>query len=155
MESKGGAVVGSDGGRGSYGGERVWCRVLERGNSPGLIVACVRSLSPMSAHHFPCPCHCPCPCVVALSLHCCLCPCVIACVCTLLPTSTCCCPYPHIVAHVHTLLPMSAHHCPHLFMFMGGRFRSWVWVVAFVGGQSSSFVGNGTVWWWGAVGGWW
>ena len=44
-------VVESEGG----GRDGVMCRVLERGNSPGLIVARVRLLLPMSAHHFSCP----------------------------------------------------------------------------------------------------
>ena len=48
MEIKGEAVVGSDGGRGSYGGEREWCRGLERGSSPGLVVAHVPSSFPIS-----------------------------------------------------------------------------------------------------------
>ena len=48
-------VVGNDGGRGSYGGEREWCRVLERGTSPGLVVAHVHASFPVSTCHFPCP----------------------------------------------------------------------------------------------------
>ena len=160
--------MGSDGGRGSYGGEREWCRVLERGNSPGLIIAHVRSLSSMSMHHCLClhvfacfcvllpvsACCCPCP-HMPVSMHHFLCPCIIACVHTSLPTSTCHCPCPCIIACVCTSLPMSACFCLHLSMFVGSCFHLWAWVVAFVGGQLSSFVGNGTVWWWGAVGGWW
>ena len=59
MESKGQQVVGSDGGRESYGGGREWCGVMERGSSPGLVVAHVRSSSSMPAHR------CSCPCIVA------------------------------------------------------------------------------------------
>ena len=47
MESNGQQVVGSDGGRGSYGGGREWCGVMEKGSSPGVVVARVRSSSPM------------------------------------------------------------------------------------------------------------
>ena len=47
--------MGSDGGRGSYAGEREWCRVLERGSLPGLVVAHVHSLlvatSPAATWH--------------------------------------------------------------------------------------------------------
>ena len=114
--------MGSDGGRGSYGGEREWCRGLERGSSPGLVVACVCSSSPMSTRCFPCP-------------H------VVACVCASLPVSACRCPCPRVIAHVHMSLPVSACRSPHPFTFMGSRFRSWAWVVAFVRGQSSSFGG--------------
>ena len=96
MESKGGeAVVGSDGGRGSYGGEREWCRVLERVNSPGLIVAHVCTLLPMSA------CCCP-------YLH------VVSCVHMSLPMSLHLCSCPHIISHVHASLPMSTCCCLHL-----------------------------------------
>ena len=69
-----------------------------------------------------------------------------------LPASPRCCPCPRVIARVRTSLPVSMCRCPCPFMFMGGRFRSWVWVVAFVGGRSSLFVGNGSVvvgsrWW--------
>ena len=127
--------MGSDGGRGSYGGEREWYRGLERINSSGLIVARVPSLSPMSARHFPCPC-------------------VMACVCALLPVSTHHCLCPHVVPHVRALCPClrivacicmcclwSACRSPHPFMFVGGHFCLWAWVVAFIHGQSSSFGG--------------
>ena len=60
MESKGQQVVGSEGGRGSYGGGREWCGVMERGSSPGLVparrrpcllvVARVRASLPVSVH---------------------------------------------------------------------------------------------------------
>ena len=163
MEIKGEAVVGSDGGRESYGGEREWCRGLERGSSPGLIVARVPSSLPMSPRRFPCPR-------------------VVACVRASLPVSACCCPCPRIVARVRTCCPWSARRSPRPFTFMGGCFRSWAWVVAFVRGRlssfwggclrsevvvfvwgcpssfvggPSSFVGNSRVWWWGAVGWWW
>ena len=52
-------MVGSDGGRGSYGGGREWWGVMDRGSSPGLVVARVRSSSPMP------PRRCSCPRVVA------------------------------------------------------------------------------------------
>ena len=68
------------------------------------------------------------------------------------PVSARRCACPRVVARVRTSLPVSACCCPRPFTFMGGRFRLWVWVVAFVGGQSSSFMGNGSVvvgsrWW--------
>ena len=55
MESKGQQVVGSDGERGSYGGGREWCGVMEKGSSPGVVVAHVRSSSPMPPRHCSCP----------------------------------------------------------------------------------------------------
>ena len=143
---RGEALVGSAGGRESYGGEREWCRGLERGSSPGLIVACVCSSLPMSAHHFPCPR-------------------IVACVCASLPVSACHCPCPRVVPCVHVSLPMSARHCLCLhvlpvvcalfptFVGVGGSLH--LWAVIFVWGRPSSFVGNGRVWWWGAVGWWW
>ena len=140
---RGEALVGSDGGRESYGGEREWCRGLERGSSPGLIVACVPSSLPMSPRCF-------------------LCPHVVACVRASLPVSACCCPCPRVVACVHTCCPWSACCSPHPFTFVGGRFRLWAWAVVFVWGRLSSFVGgpssfmgNGRVWSWGAIGWWW
>ena len=73
-------------------------------------------------------------------------------VCMSLPLSLRRCLCPHVVARVRMSLPMSACCCPRPFTFMGGRFRSWVWVVALFGGRLSSFVGNGRVvvgshWW--------
>ena len=59
MESKGQQVVGSGGGRGSYGGGREWCGVMKKGSPPGVVVARVRSSSPMP------PRRCLCPRVVA------------------------------------------------------------------------------------------
>ena len=78
-----------------------------------------------------------------------------------LPVSACCCPCPLVISRVHMSWPVSAHHCPcpriiaHVclsfpvsarhslcpFTFVGGRFHSWAWVVAFVRGRSSSFRG--------------
>ena len=118
-------MVGSDGGRGSYGGEREWCRVLERGSSPGLIVACVCLLLPMSACHF-------------------LCPHVVACVCASLPVSMCRCPCPHVIACVCTSLPVSARRCPcpHIV----ARVHSHSWAVIFIYGQWHSVV-VGSRWW--------
>ena len=84
------------------------------------------SLFPMSTCHFPC-------------LH------VGAHVCVSVPASACRCPCSCVVARVRTSLPVSACRCPRPFTFVGGRFRSWAWVVAFVGGRSSSFMGNGSV----------
>ena len=114
--------MGSNGGRGSYGGEREWSRGLERGSSPGLIVSRVHALWPVSAR-------------------CCLCPHVVACVCVLFPMSAHHCLCPCVITHVRTCCPWSTCRslCP--FMFVGGHFRSWAWVVAFVQGQSSSFGG--------------
>ena len=126
---RGEALVGSDGGRESYGGEREWRRGLERGSSPGLIVAHVPLSLPMSPHRFPCPR-------------------VVACVCMSLPVSVCRCPCPCVVAHVCGSLPGVRMCCPwsarrstHLFTFVGSHFRLWAWVVAFVCGRSSSFRG--------------
>ena len=121
--------MGSDGGRGSYGGGREWWGVMDRGSSPGLVVARVRSTSPMSARRFPCPR-------------------VVACVCASLPVSVHRSPCLRVVPRVRALLPMSTRCCPCLhvlpvvrtsfprpFMFMGGRFHLWAWVVAFVRGR--------------------
>ena len=61
---------------------------------------------------------------------------------------------------VHASFPVSVHICGQSFSFvgMGGSLR--LWAVVFVWGRPSlfmgglsSFVGNGRVWWWGAVGG--
>ena len=126
---------------------------MERGNSPGLVVAHVHPSFPISTRHFPCPHIVFCVCALfPMSAHCCLRPHVFALVPTLLPMSACRYPCPHVVAHVCASLRVSACHCPHPCMFVGGCFCSWVWVVAFVGGRSSSFVGNGSVvvgshWW--------
>ena len=86
------------------------------------VVSHVRTLFPMSTRCFSC-------------LH------VISHVCMSLPTSVHCCPCPRVVARVCTSLPMSACHCPRPFMFVGGRFHSWAWVVSFIRGRSSSFGG--------------
>ena len=43
-----------EGGR-SDGRGREWCGVMDRGSSPGLVVARIRSLLPMSARRCPCP----------------------------------------------------------------------------------------------------
>ena len=110
---RGEALVGSDGGRESYGGEREWCRGLERGSSPGLVVARVHT-------------YCPCP---------------------------------HVLPVVRALFPASVHVRGRSFSFMGmgGSLHSWAVIFvrghpsSFMGGPSS-FVGNGRVWWWGAVG---
>ena len=122
MESKGGGSGGSDGGRGSSGGEREWCRVMERGSSPGLIVAHVCSSLPTSA-----------PCFRCLRM--------IACVCVSSPMSMHRCLCLRIVACVHASLPVSVRRCPHPFTFVGGRFSSRA--VDFVCGWSVSFVGMG------------
>ena len=101
-----------------------WCRVLEWGSSPGLIVACVCLLLPMSACHF-------------------LCPHVVACVCPSLPVSMCCCPCLHVIACVRTSLPVSACRCPCCpcpFTFMGSRFH--LWAMAQCGG-GEPLVGGG------------
>ena len=89
---------------------------------------------------------------VPTSARCCPCPHVGARICASLPLSPCRCPCLHVVARVCTSLPVSARCCPHLFTFVGGCFHSWAWVVAFVGGWLSSFMGNGSVvvgsrWW--------
>ena len=111
---------------------------------------------PVSAHRRPCPLvfscvHKSCP------VSACHCPCLrdIPCVCMSLPVSVHRCLCPHV-------LPVSAHRSPCPFTFVGSRFCLWVWVVAFVHGQlslfmggPSSFVGNSRVWWWGAIGWWW
>ena len=127
MESKGEAMVESDGGRGSYGGEKKWCRVLERVNSPGLVVAHVRVWLPMSACRFPCPR-------------------MVARVRTSLPASVCGCPCPRVVACVRTSLPMSVHVRGQAFLFMGvGGSLCW-WAVSFICGQQHSGV-VGSHWW--------
>ena len=108
---------------------------------------------PMSTRRFLCPhvvsrVHASFP----VSACCCPRPRVVAPVHMSFPPSTCHCPRLHVVACVRMSLPVSACRCLHPFTFMGGRFHSWAWVVAFVGGRSSSFVGNGSVvvgsrWW--------
>ena len=121
--------MGSDGGRGSYGGEREWCRVLERGSSPGLVVACVRSSLPMSTRRFPCPHVMACVCAsLPVSAHRCLCLRVVARVCVSLPVPVCHSPCPHVVPRVRASLPASVH-------IRGRSFRSWAWVVVFVCGR--------------------
>ena len=127
--------MGSDGGRGSYGGEREWCRALERGSSPGLVIA----------HVFSWP----------VSVHRCQCPRIVAHACASLPMHACHFPCLHVVPSVHMSFPASIHVCGQSFSFVGvgGSLHLWA-VSSFVGGPSS-FVGNGTVWWWGAIGGWW
>ena len=148
--------MGSDGGRGSYGGEREWCRGLERGSPPGLIVACVRSLLPMAACCFPCPHIVACVCASwPVSACCCLCSCVVPCVRTLLLISMHCCPCPHMLPMVCTSFPTSVHVHGQSFSFMsmGGSLHSWT--VVFIQGHLSLFMGKGRVWWWGAVGWWW
>ena len=97
------------------------------------VISCVRASFPVSAHRFPCP-------RVASRVR------------ASVPASARRCPHPRVVALVPASLPVSACRCPHPFMFVGCHFRSWAWVVAFVGGRSSSFVGNGSVvvgshWW--------
>ena len=134
MESKGGGSGGSDGGRGSYGGEREWCRVMERGSSPGLIVAHVCSSLPTSAPCFPCLRMIACVCVsLPMSMHCCLCLCIIACVHTLLPVSACHCPCPCVIACVCASLPTSIHIRGWLFLFTSSRLC--LWLVSFVCGH--------------------
>ena len=110
-------------------------------------------LFPVSTRCFPCPrvvshVHASFP----MSARRCPCPRVDARVRASVPASARRCPCPRVVARVRTSLPVSTCHCPCPFTFVGGRFRSWAWVVAFVGGRSSSFVGNGSVvvgsrWW--------
>ena len=68
------------------------------------------------------------------------------------PVSARRCPRPRIVALVPASLPVSACCCPCLRVIARICLRSWAWVVAFVGGRLSSFVGNGSVvvgsrWW--------
>ena len=120
---------------------REWCRVMERGSSPGLVVAHVHLSLPMSTH-------------------CCLCLCVIAHVHSCL----------WVVIFVHKWLTLFMGSCFHshtvvfvrgwssLFVGVGSSLRSWR--SSSFGGAPSSFVGslslfvgNGTVWWWGAIGG--
>ena len=136
-------------GGGSDGGEREWCGVMERGRSPGLVITCVCSLSPMSTHCCLCPHYSPCPRVVA---H----------VCALLPMSACCCLYPCIVACVfvahissRSLAVIFVHTQP--LLFMGIQFGGWLplfvgsclclWVVAFVCGWLPLFMGGGLHMW--------
>ena len=86
---------------------------------------------PVPTHRFPVHVSFP------VSAHLFLCPRVVSCVRMSLPASP-----PCVVACVRTSLLVSACHCLHPFTFVGGRFHSWAWVVAIVGGRSSSFVGN-------------
>ena len=62
-------------------------------------------------------------------------PCVVPRVCMSFPMSARHCPCPCVVARVCMCCLWSARRslCP--FTFVGGRFRSWVWVVAFVCGR--------------------
>ena len=118
-----------------------------------LVISRVHASWPVSARCSPCPCIVPHVCVsFPMSACCCLCPRVVACVHALLPVSARCCLCPRVVACVRMCCPWSACCSPRLFTFMGGRFRSWAWVVAFVRGRSSSFVGNGREWWWRVLG---
>ena len=100
------------------------------------------SLLPMS------PRCCPCPLIVShvhvswpVSARCCPCPRIIACVHVSFPMSAHCCPCLRIVACICMCCLWSACRSPHPFMFVGGHFCSWAWVVAFIHGQSSSFGG--------------
>ena len=123
MGVRGEAVVGS------YGGGRQWCRVVERGSSPRLIVACVRLLSPMPTHCFPCLL-------------------VVSHVCTLLPVSTHCILCVHIVAFVHVLLPMSMHCClclhvvAHIPSHFVSHFRLQAVIFVYGHGWYPSFLGG-------------
>ena len=90
----------------------------------------------------------PCPLIVScvhaswpVSMRCCTCLRVVARVRVLLPVSAHRCPCPCVVARVHTCCPWSARRSPCPFTFVGGRFRSWAWVVAFIRGRSSLFGG--------------
>ena len=100
------------------------------------------SLLPVSARR------CPCLLVVSrvhaswpVSARRCPCPRVVARVCVSFPVSARRCPCPRVVACVRMCCPWSTRHSPHPFTFVGGRFRSWAWVVAFICGRSSSFGG--------------
>ena len=74
------------------------------------------------------PRHCPCPLIIS-------------CVHALWPVSTRCGLCPRIVACICMCCLWSACRSPHPFMFVGGHFCLWAWVVAFIHGQSSSFGG--------------
>ena len=104
---------------------------------------------PVSAPHRPCPLvvsrvHASWP----VSARCCLCLRIVSRVCVSFPMSARRSPCPCVVPHVRASFPVSArrcpwsaHHSPHPFTFVGSRFHSWAWVVAFVRGWSSSFGG--------------
>ena len=118
-------MVWSDGGRGSYGGGREWCRVMERGSSPGLVVACVCTLLPMFA------CHCLCLHVVARVSSCSW---EVVFICEQLPLfvgghlHSCA----FIFVHMQSSLFMCSHHWAvvfvhrHLSLLMDGCHCSWV-----------------------------
>ena len=134
-------------GGGSDGG-REWCGVMERGSSPGLIVAHVCSLLPMST------CRCLCLHVVAhVGSHL----WAVIFVCEWSPLFVGSRFHSRAVVFVHTqsLLFVGIHFHGLSPSFVGGGLC--LWVLVFTCGQSPSFVGNlavGVVWWW-AVGGWW
>ena len=81
-----------------------------------LVVSRVHASWPVSARR------CPCPRVVARAR-----------ASLLVSARRCLCP--RVVARVRTSFPVSARRCPRPFTFVGGRFRSWAWVVAFVRGR--------------------